>query len=188
MSGHGLTIDATRDRTPATTASLGRAGAAAWYVVSTKPRREDFAATQIAQRGIDVFLPRLVLVRRGGERVVRPLFPGYLFARLVLAAEGARVTWAPGVRRLVSFEGDPPPVPEAAIDFLRSQATPEGVIVARPRPLPVGRRVRVTTGPLAGLVGIIENPPDARGRVGVLMELLRRPMRVSVDVDALEEA
>jgi transcriptional antiterminator RfaH len=166
----------------------GAASEPAWYVVSTKPRREDFAAAQIAQRRIDVFLPRIVLVRRGGERVVRPLFPGYLFAHLVLAREGSSVTWTPGVRRLVSFEGEPPPVPEAAIDFLRRQAGADGVIAVRPRPLPIGRRVRVTTGPLAGLVGIIDNPPDARGRVGVLMELLRRPMRVSVDVDTLEEA
>jgi transcription antitermination factor NusG len=61
------------------------------------------------------------------------------------------------------------------------------VIVARPRPLPVGHRVRVTDGPLAGLVGIIENPPDARGRVSVLMDMLRRQTRVSLDVSCLEE-
>jgi len=163
------------------------AGRAAWYVVSAKLRRERFAATELARRGVDAFLPRLVLVRRGA-RVVRPLFPGYLFARLELPREWTRVVWAPGVRRLVTFEGEAPPLPADAVEVLRAQADADGVIVARPRPLPVGHRLRVTDGPLAGLVGIIENPPDARGRVSVLMDILRTQTRVSLDIDALEDA
>jgi transcriptional antiterminator RfaH len=162
-------------------------GAAAWYVVSTNARREEFAATQLAQRAVPVLVPRLALERRG-RIVVRPLFPGYLFARLVLPTEAARVVWTPGVRRLVTFEGEAPSVPDAAIEFLVAQAGPDGVIVSRPRPLPIGRRVRVTSGPFAGLVGIIENPPDARGRVSVLMDILRHQTRVSLDAAWLEDA
>jgi transcriptional antiterminator RfaH len=120
--------------------------------------------------------------------VVRPLFPGYLFARLVLPLDVPRVAFAPGVRRLVTFEGEAPPVPDSAIEFLRAQAGADGLIVTRPRALPIGRRVRVTTGPLAGLVGIIENPPDARGRVSVLMDILRQQTRVSLDAAWLEDA
>jgi transcriptional antiterminator RfaH len=168
-------------------ASSARAVEPAWYVVATKMRRERFAVEQLAQRRVEVFLPRIAIDRRGA-RIVRPLFPGYLFARLELPREWARVVWSPGVRRLVTFEGQPPPVPPAAIAFLQSQAGPDGAIVVRPRPLPAGRRVRVTSGPLAGLVGIIENPPDARGRVSVLMDILRTQTRVSIDVDSLEDA
>jgi transcriptional antiterminator RfaH len=120
--------------------------------------------------------------------VVRPLFPGYVFARLSLAHESGRVIWSPGVRRLVTFEGEAPPVPDAAIEFLRARADASGLIDVTPRPLPVGRRVRITTGPLAGLVGMIENPPDARGRVSILMDILRQQTRVCVDVAWLEEA
>jgi len=160
---------------------------AAWYVVCTKPRREEFAACQLGLRAVTVYLPRLVLPRRG-EMVVRPLFPGYLFVQLVLEQEAARITWTPGVRRLVTFEDEAPSVPASAIDFLRAQAGPDGLIVVRSRPLPAGRRVRVTSGPLSGLVGVIEDPPDARGRVRVLMDFLRRQTRVSVDADWLEDA
>jgi len=163
------------------------AAPAAWYVVSSKLRRERYAAQQLGRRGVEVYLPRLLLVRRGA-RVVRPLFPGYLFALLVLPGDAARVAWTPGVRRLVTFEGEAPALPPAAIEFLRAQAGTDGVIAARPQPLPVGRRVRVTDGPLAGLVGIIEDPPDARGRVGVLMDILRAQTRVSIDADSLEDA
>lgn len=163
------------------------ADVAAWYVVSTNARREDFAAAQLEQRTVPVLLPRLALERRG-RVVVRPLFPGYLFARLVLPSDAARVVWTPGVRRLVTFEGEAPAVPDGAIEFLRAQSGPEGLIVTRPRPLPIGRRVRITAGPLAGLVGIIENPPDARGRVSVLMDILRHQTRVSLDAAWLEDA
>ena len=158
-----------------------------WYVVATKLRRERFAAAQLAQRHVEAFLPRLAIDRRG-TRIVRPLFPGYLFARLDLPREWARVVWSPGVLRLVTFEGEAYPVLSGAISYLKSQAGADGVIVARPRPLPVGRRVRVTDGPLAGLVGIIEDPPDGRGRVGILMDFLRTQTRVSIDARSLEDA
>jgi len=158
-----------------------------WYVVLVKPRREDFAHQQLVQRGVSAYLPRLGLQRQG-ETHIRPMFPGYLFASLVLPRDAARVSWTPGVRRLVTFDGEAPTVPDAAITFLREQAGPDGIIVARPRPLPPGRRVRITSGPLAGLVGIIENPPDARGRVSVLLDLLRQQTRVSVEASLLEDA
>jgi transcription antitermination factor NusG len=160
---------------------------AAWYVVSAKARREDFARAQLAQREVDVFLPRLVFERRG-RRIVRPLFPGYVFTRLVLPRDLSRVVWTPGVRRLVTFEGEAPAVPDAAIAFLMGQGGPDGCIVARCRPLPPGHRVRITNGPCAGLVGIIENPPDGRGRVSILMDILRQQTRVSVDAGWLEDA
>ena len=41
---------------------------------------------------------------------------------------------------------------------------------------------------MQALVGIIEDPPDARGRVGVLMDILRAQTRVSIDADSLEDA
>ena len=84
--------------TPRDTAYPARAadGDRAWYVVTVKLRRERFAATELRRRDVDVFLPRL-LVRRGPTEIVRPLFPGYVFARLALPREWARVVWAPGV-------------------------------------------------------------------------------------------
>ena len=172
---------------PLAAALRGSGAAPAWYVVSTNARREDFAASQLDQRTVPVLLPRIALERRG-RVVVRPLFPGYLFAHLVLPADAARVVWTPGVRRLVTFEGEAPAVPDSAIDFLRARAGRDGLIVVRPRPLPIGRRVRVTTGPFAGLVGIIDDPPDARGRVSVLMDILRQQTRVSLDMALLEDA
>ncbi len=46
--------------------------------------------------------------------------------------------------------------------------------------------VLINAGPFAGLVGIIQNPPDARGRVKVLLELLGRHVKVDVPVACTE--
>ena len=43
--------------------------------------------------------------------------------------------------------------------------------------------VEITSGPFAGLAGIIQEPPDARGRVTVLMDLLNRQVPVEVPVE-----
>ena len=40
--------------------------------------------------------------------------------------------------------------------------------------------MQVTSGPLAGLAGILQNPPDAKGRVQLLMKLLNRDLKVVV--------
>jgi transcription antitermination factor NusG len=52
-------------------------------------------------------------------------------------------------------------------------ADADGLIQARPR-LTVGEHVEITRGPFAGIVGIIQRPPNAKGRIRVLMRLLNR--------------
>ena len=71
------------------------------------------------------------------------------------------------------------------MDFLRLRAAPDGVLTAQSN-LTVGSEVRITRGPFEGLAGIIENPPDARGRVKVLMQLLSRDVRVDLSVDSVD--
>ena len=157
-----------------------------WFVISTKPRREEYALDQLRRRGVETFLPRIVEPSRLVDRVnVAPLFPGYLFARLDLATQYFQVVWTPGVRKLIGFGDAPCPVDDAVVDFLRVRMGAEGVL--RPAALlREGDTVRVRRGPLEGLVGIIEHPGCGRGRVRVLMELLRRQTRVEVPLHILE--
>jgi transcriptional antiterminator RfaH len=152
----------------------------AWYVVHTKVRKEQYAEWQLSRRGVVTFLPWIMRPSRVTlDDVVQPLFPGYLFARVNLAMQYWDVVWAPGVHRLVGFGDSPSYLDDGVVDFLRQRAGHDGVV----RMFPVfreGDRVRIKQGPLAGLVGIIEKPCSGRGRVRVLMELLRRQTRVEV--------
>jgi len=109
-----------------------------------------------------------------------PLFPGYLFARIVLAEQFYDVVWAPGVSRIIGTFGQPTPLDDDVVVFLKQNAEPDGLLRARPT-LVVGEHVEITRGPFAGIVGIIQRPPNAKGRIRVLMRLLnRRPVDVEL--------
>jgi len=153
-----------------------------WYVVYAKPNREEYAQYQLQRKGIQVFFPRLRLpVASARQRQIIPLFPSYLFVQLSIPTEHAAVVWCPGVRCLVSFNGTPAPLDEEVVAFLKSQTTDDGIIGAHSN-LAVGQEVFITDGPLEGLKGIIQHPPDAKGRVRVLMKLLNRDLSVTVPI------
>jgi transcription antitermination factor NusG len=91
------------------------------------------------------------------------------------------VIWCPGVKRLVSFNGTPAIVDGSIVEFLMSQTGADGVITARCN-VEVGQQVEIDGGPFDGLVGIIQEPPNAKGRVKVLLQLLNRETKVDVPV------
>ena len=154
---------------------------ASWYVVYSKPHREAFTTLHLRRRGIEVFCPHLVLpaYARSPRRCV-PLFPSYLFVRIDLVNRFSDVMWSPGVKRFLSANGVPSSVDDTVISFLQQNSDAEGRVMARPN-LKTGQEVEIVEGPFAGLIGIIERPPDAKGRIRVLMKLLnRRSVNVQV--------
>src|SRR5260370_22725973 len=83
-----------------------------------------------------------------------PLFPGYVFVRLVLR-DRLRVVQIPSVVRLVGFNGLPTALPDTEMEIMRSGLSQS--LLAEPHPfLTVGRRVRITGGPFAGLEGLLK--------------------------------
>ena len=159
---------------------------ALWYAVYTRANHESRVADEFAGRGVNHFLPRYESVRRWKDRKVRlqlPLFPGYLFVYMELK-ERLRVLQVPGVVRLVGFNGSPAPLPEGDIkrihDFLDLgfNAEPHAY-------LQVGRRVRVKTGPLAGIEGIFVRSRN-KSRIVLSMELIMRSIAVEIDLADIE--
>jgi transcription elongation factor/antiterminator RfaH len=160
--------------------------ATAWYVVYSKPHKEESAQFHLRLKGVQVFFPQLLLPPslRPRKQLV-PLFPNYLFVRVRLPEDYERVTWTSGVKRFVSFNDVPLPLEQEIVAYLMEKANYEGVITARSN-LKVGQEVRISGGPFDGLAGIIQEPPNARGRVKILMELLSRPMKVEVPLQFLK--
>jgi transcriptional antiterminator RfaH len=152
-----------------------------WFVVYCKPHKEDFAQQHLGARGVEVFLPKLRLpeyVER--RRRIVPLFPNYAFVRIDPGRDLYTVLWSPGVSRFVNGHGEPATVADEVVAFLRRQADPD---------IRAGQRVEITEGPFAGLAGIIQRPPNAKGRVRVLMQLLNRgPVKVDVPVQSVRTA
>ena len=49
-----------------------------------------------------------------------------------------------------------------------------------------GQEVRITGGPFDGLVGIIQEPPNAKGRIKILLQLLNRSTKVDVPIQFVQ--
>ena len=158
-----------------------------WCAVYTKPQREEFAQMNLHLRGVETFFPKLILPKSAKRKKhIVALFPNYLFVCIeVISVEYASVIWCPGVKRIVSFNGTPAIVEASMIAFLMGQAEADGVISARCN-VAIGQQVAINGGPFDGLVGIIQEPPNARGRVKILLELLSRPTRVDVPVQFIQ--
>jgi transcriptional antiterminator RfaH len=157
-----------------------------WYVVYSKPHKEQQAQFHLRMKGLEVFFPRLDLVRVAEKRKrIIALFPNYLFVRIHLPTEFHYVIWSPGVKRIVSFGDRPIPLDEKVVDFLRQQTDPEGVIMARSQLRP-GQEVEIRGGPFDGLIAIIQDPPDPKGRVKILLKLLSRQISVKLGVEFIK--
>jgi transcriptional antiterminator RfaH len=158
-----------------------------WYVVYSKPRKEEFALSQLRAKGLEVFYPKLLLPASSSRptRVV-PLFPSYLFVRInLVSSEYYTVIWSPGVKRIISFDGVPTPLEDGIVASLKDQADPYGLIPGRAN-LRIGQEVVIKSGPFDGLIGVVRELPDGKQRVKVLMELLSRQIDVEVPVHFLE--
>jgi len=158
-----------------------------WYVALTKPRQEETAKFYLSNKGVDVFYPKLFIpLRNTFGRPVVPLFPNYIFVHIdVASTDYFQVVWCRGVKKLVNFGERPWPVEDSVIDFLREQADPRGLIVAK-SVLKVGDEVQITKGPFEGLIGVIQEPPDAKSRVKVLMAILGRQVQVEVPANNID--
>ncbi len=159
-----------------------------WYAAYTRANHERRVADQLAERGVENFLPQYESVRKWKDRRVRlqmPLFPGYVFVHLALQNR-LRVLQVPGVACLVGFAGRPVAVPEEEFARIRGFLN-KGLRAAPHRYLTVGRRVRVTNGPLQGLEGVLLRRKN-KTRFVLSFELIMRSVAVEIDEADVEAA
>lgn len=145
-----------------------------WYVVKTLPRRELFAAQQLANQGFTTFLPKQVKTVRHARRVrtgLAAFFPSYLFVEIDVERERWRsINGTYGVSHLVTQGERPIPAPAGVIEDLIASADERGVLVEGPW-LKIGQEVRITHGPFVDHVAIIDRFGNAEG-VRVLLEIM----------------
>ena len=151
------------------------------YTVANHEKR---VAEQLIQRPVEFFLPLYASMRKWKDRRVTldlPLFPGYVFVQIALR-DRLKVLQIPGVANLVSFGGTPVALPEGEIEALRTSLG-SGLPV-EPHPfLTAGRRVRIKSGPLAGLEGIVIR---RRNRLRLIISLALIHCAASVEVEAAD--
>ena len=164
-----------------------------WYVVQVKRYEEHRVLRHLAMKAVPTFLPLIESFRRRGRGGARlePLFPGYLFVQLealeLNPGHWHIARWTPGVRRILGTEHTPVPMPAVAMETIRAQVRELGFVRPGAR-FTSGARVRIRSGPLAGLEAIFDRPISREGRVLVLLELLGQLGRAELNDLDLESA
>src|SRR5438105_5235568 len=92
-----------------------------WHAVTTMPRHEKSVFAGLMQNGIYAFLPTFEPRNKWRNRqkvtVIAPLFPTYLFVRIV-QAERVKVLRTPGVRQFVGNSKGPAVIPMDEVESL----------------------------------------------------------------------
>lgn len=161
-----------------------------WYAVQTQGRREFVAESYLTRLCGAVFCPRYrarVSVHGYRREVVRPLFPGYLFAAFDIGRRLRAVRYAYGVRGVVQFGGYPVEVAAQVVAALKARMR-DGYVVMDPPLYEPGQRVEVVEGPLRGYTGIFQGDLSGASRVAILLDLLRSNTRVIVARAAIRAA
>lgn len=129
-----------------------------WFAIQTRSRHEKKAADELQGRGVEVFLPLVKQTRKWSDRTKQvdfPLFSGYAFVHIAPEPKTrVNVLSAHGVVRFVGPSAMGTPIPASEIETLRTAL--ENDIALRPLPfIKVGQRVRIRSGALAGMEGIL---------------------------------
>lgn len=163
--------------------SFEAADEAKWFAIYTCPRHEKFVYQLLNAKTIESYLPLYQSLRRWNDRtavIELPLFPSYIFVRIPFSAR-LRVLTVPGVVRIVSFNGKPASLADEEIKALQASVAAQA---AEPYPyLAKGRRIRIASGPLKGLEGIVVR---RKGKLRAVISIHSIMQSYAVEVDAVD--
>jgi transcriptional antiterminator NusG len=169
-----------------------------WYVIHTYSGYEERVKKNLEQRvrfmdsGDEVFeviIPTEEEVEiRGGQRrtVAKKILPGYILVQMSMSDQSWNIVRnTPGVTGFVGSGGKPLPLEVEEVDQILRQMraeTPKVKVGFRQ-----GQSVRVTDGPFADFVGIVDEIGTDKGKVKVLLSLFGRETPVELDFLQVEK-
>jgi transcriptional antiterminator NusG len=176
-----------------------------WYVIHTYSGYETKVKTNLEHR-IDsmqmqdkifqVVVPsESVMEMKDGKRkaVLHKMFPGYVLVNMIELREGDRASneaWfavrnTPGVTSFVGAENKPIPLMESEVRGILKQNDQEP---AKVRPtFTRGQNVRITDGPFAEFIGVVDEVSTERNKVRVLVSFFGRETPVELDFLQVEK-
>lgn len=157
-----------------------------WFAAYTVPRHEKAVGRQFEARHIPFFLPLFRTMRRWKNgctvAVDQPLFPSYIFVQSE-RRELVKVLQVPGVLSVVSAGREPSVLPTAEVESLRA-----GLPLRHCEPHPylvVGEKVRIISGSLEGMVGVLLRKKN-HFRVVLTLDLIQQSVAVEVGSNEIE--
>ena len=174
--------------------------AARWYVLQVYSGTEKKVAESIKEQAIlkkmedkilDAIVPTedVVEVRKGSKvNSERKFFPGYILIKMEMSDESWHVVMnTPKVTGFLGSRNKPQPITEAEASRIMTQMQ-EGV--QRPQTVvdyEVGEQVRVTDGPFASFIGLVEEVDLEKTRLKVSVSIFGRSTPVELEFNQVEK-
>ncbi|HMK43667.1 MAG TPA: UpxY family transcription antiterminator [Dissulfurispiraceae bacterium] len=160
-----------------------------WYAIHVRSRHEFNVTDRLAKSGIGSFLPIVERLRQWKDRkrlVSFPLFPGYLFVNIHADnEEKLAVLKTPGVVKFIGqTPGEPEPVPDEVVLSLKRLVESKEAIDPYPY-LKEGNRVRIRSGALAGVEGILVERQGMHHLV-LSVDILRQGVAIKIEASTVE--
>ena len=163
------------------------AGSPQWFALVVKPRFDKAVARSLELKGYETLLPLYTKYHTYGGRLKSsklPLFPGYVCCRFDVRSRLPILT-TPGVIHVLGAGNLPLPVSDIEISSLQTAIGAQLPI----QPIDFisdGERVRISSGVLAGIEGIVlKSKPSLRLVLSVT--LLQRSVLLEIDRDQVGE-
>lgn len=159
-----------------------------WYLLYCKRGEQARAKLHLENQGIECYFPEIEVekvLRNKKQTVKEPLFPCYVFIRFDYQA-GPSFTTVRSTRGVVDFirRGALPYELEGDLIYeLRLLEKHDDHCIKLPEP-EKGQKVKIKEGQFAGITAIYEEP-DGDKRSFLLVEMINRPVKVSVENESL---
>lgn len=154
-----------------------------WYAIHTRARHEKAVAARLEEQGLSTFLPLVKETHHWSDRkkiVEAPLFNCYVFARFTSSsADRLRVCRTDGVLQVLGVRGEAIAIPDEQIQSVRTLVS-EGLLWATHPFLSIGQRVRIRSGALDGVEGILVGCNGDRSLI-VSVDVIQRSLAVRIE-------
>lgn len=165
-----------------------------WFTVKTQPQKEILAQLQYHRQGYEVWFPRIRRTIRHARRirkVLKPLFPGYIFLHLGPDERNwTTIASTIGATGPVHFGDYYPPVPEWLINELKIRESEEGFI-AMPHEESLGIKpgdsIIVSGDNDTEIYGIFK-ALKGTDRALILLDILKREVPAEVSLASIKAA
>ncbi len=160
-----------------------------WYVIQTKPKKEEVAALNLERESIEIFFPKMEavsIVYGKSRKVIKALFPNYIFVHFDPFVSYPLVRWSRGVSRVLGFDGGPTSIDDQVIEIIKRRVD-KNCVVRKALHFKAKDRIRIRSGPFRDLMGIFDRWGSDEGRVRVLLNLLNYDAKVELHYSQVEK-
>lgn len=153
-----------------------------WFPFYTKPKHEKRAYEKLIAEGYEAYLPLTKSIRKWSDRkktIQEPLIKSYVFAK-VYKKDLYKILSLYGISRYISFNGKPAIIRNSEIESLKKLIDSETKIEVTDGLVDIGEKVKIKSGPMAGLEGeIIEH--KGKNKLVLKLESIGKSLLVTIE-------